>query len=1308
MTKKSIILLIVTGLMMALQGYAQRGHFIPSERFSSSLISDICQDQQGSLWIATEYGLNKYDGYQFYTFLHDEGDTTSLQANVVVSLLCDRDGQLWIGTNRGLDRFDAARDAFVHYNFPDGHLPRVSSILQLADGTLMIGTAGYGAYVLGADGQLTRYADEHGEHYFSRVFQDSKGRLWRSGFDESISMRTGTSIEEFHSELGNPQGFVEVGDELLVMCQHGFLSYRNGKMSIADIDMSVAAGHDVVFTDMATADDGTIYIGTRGQGVYRFSPSQPRRLEHVDIDAFGLDLNTAKISAAMFDRQGNLWLGCHRKGLLMVPQRPVLFTSWSFEAQGIRLGSTISSVCGGDNGIVWCTVQGVGVYGFNEQGHVIAHPSSPPAVEFIFRDRQQRFWLGTDDGLFAYDPITGRSELKLTFECERFNDMTTDDDGNIYISTFSRGFCVYNPQTGYLRNYNMNDADTIRGRLCNNWILGLAPDQQGLIWMATASGIACYDPKDDTFRSQGWESQLSGLVCFNVCELRTAKNNDGFNGSIAIGTERGLYLYDRQSREVRRFPGSEQLTNKVVNYIVQSNDGDIWCSTSQGIWQYSLETGTFIGHVNGNGLTQKEYIVGVGMHTDNDLIYFGHNDGLTVFAPENIKGSVSALDPLQLTAFRVGDEYINTRTILNGVHVADEAIGECNYFTLSYLDHTITLAFSQFNYDNPANVTFEYRVNGGSWVENPEGKNDFTLGHLQPGTYRIEVRALQGNVHSPVKVVVVTVRAPWYRTGLAYFIYALLLLGLIGFVALQYRRRMRQRLDEDKMKFLINATHDIRSPLTLIMSPLEKLKRLLKNNSEAEVHSSLDTIDHNAKRILNLVNQILDVRKIDKQQMHLHCQETDLITFAQGIGKMFEFNAKERNINFEVQHEGLDELKVWIDRNQFDKVITNLLSNAFKYSHDGNSITLRLSRQSEEAQLEVIDNGVGLGEDSLKHIFDRFYQGGNAHQASTEGTGIGLNLCKMIVDMHHGTIEAANRQDTQGSVFTIRLPLGNGHLRQEEIDTSTPEVPVVQPSSAKAPTSRHKVLIVDDDLEIGHYITSELKQYYKFGVCLNGKDAIKELLTNDYDAVVSDVMMPEMDGFTLLRMIKTNFNLSHLPVVMLTSKADVANRLEGLERGADAYLAKPFVLEELHKVIENLIINRQRLKGKFSGAQQQADLVEQPEVKGNDEQLMERIMKAINKNLSDSDFNVEKLTQEVCISRAQLHRKMKEMTGISTSEFIRNIRLEQAARLLKEQKINVTQVAYTVGFSNLAHFSTIFRRHFGIAPSEYAERENNN
>ena len=896
----------------------------------------------------------------------------------------------------------------------------------------------------------------------------------------------------------------------------------------------------------------------------------------------------------------------------------------------------------------------------------------------------------------------------MTFNCDKFNDMTSDNEGNIYISTFSRGFCVYNPQRGTLKNYSTFDVDSVNGRLCNNWVMGMSTDRQGLLWLATSSGVACFNPATGSFRSQGWEQQLNGTVCFDVCELR--------DGNIAIATDQGLFLYDRASRQTFLFPGSEALRNKVVDYVVQANDGDIWCSTSQGIWQYSQESHSFLTHTHGYGLSKKEYIYGVGMHTDDDMIFFGHNDGLTVFQPKDIRESRPTLEPLQLTAFRVADQYVKAGTIINDVEVTGDDVSQSDHFTLSYLDHTVTLAFSQFNFDIPSSIMLEYRVNDGNWIHNAEGKNEITLGHLQPGTYHIDARAQQAGEYSPVKQVTITIRAPWYRSTLAYIIYLLVALGVLAWVLIGMNRRANRQLNEEKMKFLINATHDIRSPLTIIIAALKKLKEQLPTlggekpsgrSSGKGAAGALDTIDRNAHRILDLVNQILDVRKIDKQQMHLHCQATEMVSFVSAVCKMFDFNAQERNIKFQFLHDGIDRLEAWVDPTQFDKVITNLLSNAFKYSYDEGEITVRLSTDAERKSfsLAVSDNGVGLDGDSLKHIFDRFYQGSNSRRMNIDGTGIGLNLCKMIIDMHHGTISAKNRTGGQGSEFVITLPLGNSHLKPEEMETKVESTNVrtvvAKPQSG---TTHHRVLIVDDDQEIGNFISSELGHYYRFTVCSNGKEALKELLQNEYDLVVSDVMMPEMDGFTMLRMIKTNMNLSHLPVVMLTSKDDVANRLEGLERGADAFLAKPFDMKELHLTIENLIQGRRHLKGKFSGAQQQTDKLEQPEVKGNDELLMERIMKVVNKNLADSDFNVEMLCHEVGISRTQLHRKMKELTGLSTSEFIRNIRLEQAARLLKEQKVNITQVAYTVGFSNLAHFSTIFRRHFGVSPSEYAEK----
>jgi len=1275
---KRIVSYIIVFFAVLMEVQAQMGHFYFSERFTSGLVNKVCQDQYGYIWVGTEYGLNRFDGYRFTPFLHHQNDPGSLGNNDISSMFCDSEGRLWVGTAKGLDRYDYTTGQFVHYPFEGNVSPRVSCITQCEKGQLFVATAGYGLFKL-QDERLVYIEDGYTtpgqERFYNQFMCDSKGRFWKSGFGDVVTMREPNGkVIEMKSAQGNVITIIERNDEMLVVSLHGISVYADGVLKPAPFDMS-ALGSNIILASAFRDHEGDIYIGTRGEGLFRL-PKNSLKVERVECIAWGIDLNTAKIWDINEDRNGNLWIACYSKGLVHLRHIPPQFRTMSFSAQGVDIGSTVSSVCEGDGGMIWVTVQGNGIYGFNRQGRIVSKPACPPNPEFIFRDKQKRYWVGTGDALYAYDPATGRSQKQVTFDCDKFNDMTSDDTGNIFISTYSRGFCIYNPKTGELRNFRSADRDSLRGHICNDWVLAMMPDQKGHIWLATSDGLSCYDPQADSFLSQGWLQQLTHVKCNSLCATS--------RGEILIGTDEGLYVYKNDGGGEPQLV--EAMSDMVIGYIVEADNGDIWCSTPMGLWQYDVSKKTYISHVNGNGLITREYVNCVGLHTDDDFIYFATNDGLVGFRPSNVVSSRTELKDVQLTGFTIAG------------HESRPVIGS-DRFKVSYMETDLTLEFSLLDFNNPRSVAYEYCVGSGSWVRNPQGINVIQLSHLQPGVYPIQVRARSGDLCSDTKTITIEVTPPWYRTTLAYFLYLLALIALVGFMAYSYRRRANRQMDEEKMKFLINATHDIRSPLTIILSALKKIK--------TESNPAVDTIEHNAQRILNLVNQILDVRKIDKQQMQLHCQQTDIVAFTEGVCRMFDFSAKERNIQFSFIHENLDHLDAWIDRTQFDKVISNLLSNAFKYSNDDGEVTVSVGQMEDGRgkmfELSVTDNGVGIDDDSLKHIFDRFYQGSNSRRMHIDGTGIGLNLCKMIVAMHHGTIEAHNRTDEKGSVFTVRLPLGKDHLKPEELETQTE---IVQVSRTKTSSSKYRVLIVDDDLEMARYVSTELGRYYKFGICPNGKEGLKELLTNEYDVVVSDVMMPEMDGFTMLRMVKTNINISHIPVIMLTSKADVANRLEGLERGADAFLAKPFDMEELHMVIENLVQSRLRLKGKYSGAQQaQAEKVEQPEVRGNDEVLMERIMKCINKNISDSDFNVERLTQEVGISRVQLHRKMKELTGISTSEFIRNIRLEQAARLLKEQKINVTQVAYTVGFSNLAHFSTIFRKHFGVAPSEYAERE---
>ena len=826
-----------------------------------------------------------------------------------------------------------------------------------------------------------------------------------------------------------------------------------------------------------------------------------------------------------------------------------------------------------------------------------------------------------------------------------------------------------------------------KGYLCNDWVRSMALDHTGHLWIGTANGVSCLNTQTLSFKDFGWHNILKDKQINGICE--------GKDGDIMMGTEKGLYLFDRKKNKVVDFPHAEALTGKQTCGIVRDHKGDYWVSTTMGIWQYDQNAKRFIGHINGNGLTTREYVLGSAMHTANDMIAFGTSDGITTFYPNVVRANKMEMGNVYLTNFIIDGKATNCLS---------------DNFKIPYSENSFTLEFSLLNYKNTDNISFQYRINGGNWSSTNEGANAVSFNKLKPGNYKLEVRATSNGQYSKKPTVInIKVCDPWYASPEAYLLYFLAIASAVLYVFYTYERRRKADLEDTNMQFLINATHDIRSPLTLIMGPLNKLKTKIE---DPESKQDIDMIDRNAKRLLLLVNQILDERKIDKNQMHLHCQKTNLKEFLRGIVSLYNFNAQERSITLSLKEdESLKEegnLQVWIDRINFDKVISNLLSNAMKYTSDGGDITLIIGKNKESAIIKVEDTGIGLKEEKTDRLFERFYQGNNNSDIHIEGTGIGLNLCRALVKMHGGTIRAYNRTDgIKGSCFEVNIPLGKEHLKPEEIMQEDGTKTAESTGKRTQANRNFNILIVDDDAEIAHYIKTELSDWYRFEHACNGKEGLKMLLTGKYDLVISDVMMPEMDGVTMLKKIKSNTNVSDIPVILLTSKSEVENRLEGLRKGADAFLAKPFNMEELHILIDNLVDNVRRIRGKYSGAQGQKAKIEQIQVKGNNDALMERVMKYMNEHLADPDLNVEKLTEDVGISRAQLHRKLKEIAGVSAGEFIRNLRLEQAARLIEEGQINITQVAYSVGFNNQTHFSTVFKKHYGISPSEYAETKRN-
>lgn len=1275
--------------MLTCFSHAVTGRLYTSNDLSSSLIRCIIQDKYGFIWVGTNYGLNRFDGYKFSTYLCNPADTTTIQDNDIVKLYPYSKEFLFVATNRGLYKYSYLTNSFQHIVLEKkDEKIRVSSLIEDRKHNLLIGTSGYGAYRLdmttGKVTRLSRKSANSVDDFFAMLFFDDEGYLWQANHTKVLRKYkyNGKSIKlvsvyEPKDLFGISKLYATDKKGFFVAHTGGIMRYDYASHSFSRYDFDFSAHQGAGYISAVTLDKyGNLWLGTSGDGTFKI-PHGSRKAYRVELNNQSFIFDNAHISDLLIDRDGNQWYGCYKKGLFLSNNDNNVFHPVSLDELGAGM-ETISSVVGVADGLMLFVVKNHGLYLLDEKTGNTKLLQSPAGPIKVYSDFRKNVYVYGRDGIFEYDWKHQTYRLLLPANGLSLDGMQVDAAGNIYFTSPGNGLYVWNRKSGKMTQYLMDDKRPHK-TICNNWISEIRLDSRGWLWCATANGVSCMDTKTGYFDIILSRPLLEGKTCYSTLELS--------DGKIAIATEMGLYLYDRKKQQTTPWPHSESISGLRIYSLKKDVKGNLWMSTAQGIWCYDSKAKSFFSFEKGNGLLNKEYLAGVVGSTSDGVICYGNSEGLTYFRPSQVKDYNEKTSAIYLSG-----------VLLDGKMAP--FIGDNLSVPSDF--KSIVLSFSQLDYQSVGNIVFQYRINGGKWISNAAGDNSFNFTGLSYGHYRIEVRIYCNGKYSTYKKVInLDVLAPWFLTVWAKLIYLFLILGLTAAAIIVYLRMKKRDLEEAKMQFLINATHDIRSPLTLIMEPLKKLKERLGNAEEYQ--ADIDTIDRNAQRLLTLVNQILDKRRLDKHQMNLSCRETNLVEFSQGLVSLFTYNANLRGINIRLEMPETP-VNAWIDRNKLDKAIANLLSNAFKYTPNGGEIIFRIEKQDKKVLLYVIDSGKGLGKnDDAKTLFERFYQGQNSADMHLGGSGIGLNLCRSIVRLHGGDVYAHNREDGKsGACFIIELPLGKEHLKDSQINSDyVVNGKKLQRSGA---SKNSKILLVDDDIEICRYIKTELSDWYRFVICNNGKEALKQLLTDDFDLVVSDVVMPEMDGITLLRNIKGNANISHVPVIMLTSKSEISDRLEGIKLGADAYLAKPFSLEELHLTIDNLIDNVRRLKGKFSGALKQDDKVEKIEVKGYDEELMERIMKVVNENLSDSDFNVEKMCDEVGVSRTQLHRKLKEMTGVPTSEFLRNIRLNEAARLIRERKINITQVSYMVGFANNSHFSTAFKKYFGMSPSEYAAK----
>ncbi|MDE6021977.1 MAG: response regulator [Muribaculaceae bacterium] len=1277
--------------------------------------SGFCQDKYGFIWIATNRGLLRFDGNSYDVYRHEDAVPGSLSDSRILGVLCDSKGRLWVATANGLNLYHPSEDIFEVIPIPSKDFyGYIIGIDEQADGTVTFLVSGVGLYIIddNEDGKFpvaVKYMTQTYEKDFNSIACSRSGKIYLGSRDGTVyCMARNGSLSRINVSDGSYIVSLAIEEDDNVLACTLTEIYRIDAVSGSSRVLSTEG--KIIISSLSNQAGGKIYVATQGQGLWYVSTKSEIAEPSTDIYSPFLNISAAKIGAAYAAPDGNLWLGCNYQGVVMVPGRNISFLYRKLSDSYPDFGGGMRAMSLWKGNVIACLDKGR-VAIFSPEGKllrsaVIPEGGSITHIELLGNDTA--LVSVADNGIWQIDLNSGTVRKFLDIPGKYPSVVTAPGkEGELFVGVHGAGLLRYNIHTGE-KTWIPFDPDG--NKLTNPYITCLNRTDDGKVWIGLYGGIACYDLNSDSLLEINQEPFLKGAT-FAIVPCLT-------DSSVWVGTSHGLIHLDPTKGVLKKFTTADGLSDNDIRSITRDHKGGKWIGTMRGLSYLPADNDTLLSYYGGNGLVESSFNI-VRFSPEQKRVFLGSDLGITSFMPDsvpapgfdrNLKISAMYLNGKRMAPDGNSDKW-KVVTAIDGKPVT---------IYLPYKENTLTLRMSTMDYRDGSNVRYIWRLNKkDAWIQGAPGDNTINLPHLDPGEYDLEICALENNVASDPKKVRIIISTPWYWSCWAKMAYIVIFLALVTLGLMVYKKKKDEEVNEDKIKFFMDVSHDIRSPMTLIMSPLESL---MKKGLEPEVDSKLRVMHRNAQRVMNLMNQLLDIRKLDKGKMRLSCRKTDVPVFVKELVDIFQPQAEEKNLTLNFDYSG-EPIEAWLDRDNFDKILVNLISNAIKYTPEGGSIDLALEKVEDDKlgecfRVDVMDSGIGLDPKMISRLFEPFYRVREDHAPATMGTGIGLDLCRRLVELHHGKISGANREDgVKGSVFSVIIPFDPARYGEEELNATAVAEYVPgqgqhlmmsgvaksnEASSRRKPLSAgKKILIVDDDVDLRGYLAASLGNDYKVREAKDGNEAL-QIVSDWYpDIVISDVMMPGMDGLTLLKRLKSNSETNHIPVILLSSKTALADRMAAWDKGADGYLGKPFNIDELEALVDTLVENRQRMRGKFSGAQDTEGKIEEIEVKGNDEVLLERIMREINAHIDDPDLNVEKLSSEVGVSRAHLHRKMKDLIGMTPSDYMRNIRLKRACELLKRPDIEVTQVAYKIGFTSQPHFSSHFKRYTGFSPSEY-------
>lgn len=1307
---------LIISLSIHLCGYAilptqfHFRHYNIENGVSSNNISTLFQDQKGYIWIGTENGLNRFDGNQFTLYQKNNPLYSNFHANSINTICETTDKELWLGTDNGVFIYNQVKDTFTPFVKQTSDKTSITSwithIIQDKAGNIWIATHKQGIFLFNTQtDKLTQFEIPQNDNIVTRILNDEQNNIWLSGPYQLCKLNKVNNtfetyaIEEKTESIYSMALWEDSSNHIWIGTWDKGLWKLDPRTKQVEKYLTGEKGKGILHIHSILEYSPELLLIGSDDGLTIFNPVTHESFLYDNYGDSEKSLSDKFIYPILKDREGGVWIGTYYNGISYLPPYCGQFNGYSESSDIPYFNSRIiSRFCEGENGNIWIASDDSGLSCFN--------PSTMQFLDFNGREKLNKhnlhalcmvdkdLWIGTyGDGIQILNIQTGvikNYSISNGLDENSIYSIFKDSQGQIWTGSMN-GICQYDAQKQRFTPIKYLEA----------LVIEIAEDAKGNLWIATqGKGLFRYSPqKNKEWKKYGLEKGFNSLTVNHLC---INKDNE-----IWVATSEGLYLYNPLKDVFIYQP--LRLPNECITAILEGEDC-LWLTTAKGLVKYTPATQETQIFTKSDGLQSEAFIMASALKTRNGEFYIGSINGFNTFYPHQLKLNTQKPNVV-LTSLEIFNQKIDTQK--DGT--LPEAIDHLKEIHLSYKDNVITLNYAALSYCTPQKNQYAYMLEGFDKGWNYVGsQHSTTYTNLPAGTYTFRVKASNNdNIWNEEGTSIrIIVHPPFYLSlpfKIGYVLLFLLALGLLlRYVIRRSEKKHAKAIDElnskkeieiheAKINFFTMIAHEIRTPVSLIIGPLEKIMQ--STHIPTNERQELEIIDRNSQRLLYLVNQLLDFRKVEQKEIRMKFSSQSIKELMQAVCERFSPTLQQNGVSFSVTYPD-EHFHADVDKEALTKVLSNLLTNANKYTQSRIEIRFQEHPEKQTFSIEVQDNGKGMNEEELTKIFKPFYQASE----NKPGTGIGLSIVKGIVEAHHGQVNVTS-QPGHGSSFMITLPQKQENLsaEEEENQAGNPLPEDIIPEQNATASMSQKVLpimlIVDDNEDMLNFLSSHFQTSYTIVTAVDGVDALNKLKEQEVSLIISDWMMPNMNGIDLCKAVRNNQLTSHIPFILLTAKTDTGAKITSMNCGADAYIEKPFSLQYLEACIKNLLELRLQLRQKFS--QMPTVSINSIAANQSDKVFLEKMNHLIEENLNNEELSVDFLAEKLCISRSGLFVKIKGLANTTPNEMIQIIRLKKAASLLLENQYRINEVSYMVGFNNPSYFSKCFQKQFGMKPGEY-------